>query len=149
HGADWDTDYCYWYWARPFIGAVTSTVSVLIFQSGILAVGGTLPNQASTSTAKNLLYFIVAFIAGYRENVFRELIRRVADVLLTPGQQAAPPRITSVQPAQVPSGQQATVTVSGSGFTGTTAVKLGSQSVPFVTDSDSQLTVSTPAMPSP
>jgi IPT/TIG domain len=49
----------------------------------------------------------------------------------------------------VPSGQQATVTVSGSGFTGTTAVKLGSQSVPFVTDSDSQLTVTVPAMPNP
>src|SRR5262245_16227004 len=42
---DWDESYCYWYWARPFIGGVTSTVSVLIFQSGILAVGGQLPNQ--------------------------------------------------------------------------------------------------------
>jgi len=145
HRKDWDKEYCYWYWARPFVGAVTSTVSVLIFQSGILAVGGELPNEARTAT-KNLLYYLFAFIAGYRENVFRDLIRRVADVILTPGQQAAPPRISSVQPSQVPHGQQATVTVSGSGFTGTTAVKLGSLNLQFATDSDSQLTVTIPAM---
>ena len=35
----------------------------------------------------------------------------------------------------------------GSGFTGTTAVKLGAQSIPFITDSDTQLTVTIPAMP--
>jgi len=148
HRVDWDENYCYWYWARPFVGAVTSTVSVLIFQSGILAVGGDLPNQAS-STTKNLLYYLIAFIAGYRENVFRDLIRRVADVILTPGQQAPPPKIASVQPSQVPKGRQATVTISGSGFTGTTAVKLGDQNLQFATDSDSQLTVTIPAMPKP
>jgi IPT/TIG domain len=147
HRSDWDEDYCFWYWSRPFIGAVTSTVSVLIFQSGILAAGGQLPSHAHTPTAKNLLYYIFAFIAGYRENVFRELIRRVADVLLTPGQQASPPVIGSVTPPQAVNGVPTTVTVGGSGFTGTTAVKLGSQSIPFITDSDTQLTVTIPAMP--
>jgi hypothetical protein len=73
-GADWDNDYCYWYWSRPLVGAVTSTVSALIFQSDILAVGGQLPNQAHTAIAKNLLYFLIAFIAGYREYVFRDLV---------------------------------------------------------------------------
>lgn|SRR5262245_33817357 len=145
HRKDWDEEYCYWYWARPFVGAVTSTVSVLIFQSGILAVGGELPNQSNTTT-KNLLYYLIAFIAGYRENVFRDLIRRVADVILTPGQQAAPPRITSVQPSQAPRDHVTVITVSGSGFTGTTAVKLGSQNLQFATDSDSQLTVTIPAI---
>jgi IPT/TIG domain len=150
HGAaDWDRGYCYWHWARPFVGAVASTVSVLIFQSGILAVGGVLPNQASTDTTKNLLYYLIAFIAGYRENVFRDLIRRVADVILTPGQQGAPPKITSVQPPQAPHGQQATITISGAGFTGTTAVKLGDQNLQFAADSDSQLTATIPAMPKP
>src|SRR5437763_1237425 len=98
HGKDWDEDYRYWFWSRPFIGGVTSTVSALIFQSGILAVGGQLPNSAHTQTAKNLLYYLIAFIAGYRENVFRELMRRVADVILSPGGQPATPVISSVQP---------------------------------------------------
>jgi hypothetical protein len=120
---------------------------VLIFQSGTLAAGGQLPNHADTPTAKNLLYYIFAFIAGYRENVFRELIRRVADVLLTPGQQATPPTIGPVNPPQAVNGVPTTVKVGGNGFTGTTAVKLGSQSIPFITDSDTQLTVTVPAMP--
>lgn len=149
HRTDWDEEYCYWYWSRPLIGGVTGTISVLILQSGILAVGGTLPNTSTTPTAKNLLYYLIAFISGYRENVFRDLIKRIADVILTPGQQAAPPTIASVQPSQVQSGQEETVTISGTGFTGTTAVKLGNQSVPFVTDSDTQLTVTIPAMPKP
>src|SRR5262245_53688220 len=113
HGADWDADYCYWYWSRPLVGAVTSTVRVLIFQSGILAVGGQLQNQAQTGTAKNLLYFLIAFIAGYRENVFRDLVRRVADVLLTPGARPAPPTISSVTPPQAPSGVQTELKLHG------------------------------------
>jgi hypothetical protein len=139
HGKDWDADYCYWYWSRPLIGGVTSTVSVLIFQSGILAVGGELPNTANTTT-KNLLYYVLAFIAGYRENVFRELIRRVADLILSPGAQPSPPTISSVTPPQATSGVQTEVKLHGTNFTGTTAVKLGSDSIPFKCDSDTQLT---------
>jgi hypothetical protein len=149
HRTDWDKDDRYLYWSRPFIGAVTSTITVLIFQSGILAVGGTLPKNTETPTAKNVLYYVLAFIAGYRENTFRELIRRVADMILAPGQQAAPPVIASVTPPQLPNGAAASVTVGGSGFTGTTAVKLDNVSIPFVTDSDTQLSLSIPAMPKP
>jgi hypothetical protein len=145
HARDWDPNDCYWYWSRPLIGGVTSTVSVLIFQSGILAVGGDLPNTAHNSTTKNLLYYVVAFVAGYRENVFRELIRRVADLILQPGQQAPTPVISSVTPPQVASGAQANVVIHGSGFTGTTVVKLGADSIPFVFDSDTQITVTIPA----
>jgi len=145
HKRDWDPEDCYWYWSRPLIGGVTSTVSVLIFQSGILAVGGDLPNTAHNTATKNLLYYLVAFVAGYRENVFRELIRRIADLILQPGQQAPAPAVSSVVPPQVASGKRADVVVHGSGFTGTTVVKLGSVGIPFVFDSDTQLTVTIPA----
>jgi len=80
----WDPDYCYWHWARPLVGVIVATVSVLVFQSGILAVGGQLPSHATSSTAKNLLYYVIAFVVGYREDIFRKLIKRLADVILTP-----------------------------------------------------------------
>jgi hypothetical protein len=89
-GEEWNTDFRFWHWSRPLIGGVVATVSVLIFQSGILAVGGQLPNNAHTSTTKNLLYYLVAFIVGYREDVFRQLIARLADVILTPGESKTP-----------------------------------------------------------
>jgi IPT/TIG domain len=145
HGKDWDDDDRYWYWSRPFIGGVTSTISVLIFQSGILAVGGQLPEHAKTATAKNLLYYLIAFIAGYRENVFRDLIRRLADVILTPGGKPSAPTISAIEPPQAPGGSQTDVVISGTGFTGTTAVKLGNVSIPFVFDSDTQITATVPA----
>jgi IPT/TIG domain len=66
------------------------------------------------------------------------LIKRVADVILTPGGKPPTPVISSVKPPQAASGAQTDVVISGSGFTGTTAVKLGAVSIPFVFDSDTQ-----------
>ena len=84
-GKAWDPDYCYWHWARPLVGVIVATLSVLVFQSGILAVGGQLPSHTTSSTtAKNLLYYVIAFVVGYREDIFRKLIKRLADVILTP-----------------------------------------------------------------
>jgi hypothetical protein len=146
HRNDWDSKYSYWHWSRPFVGGVVATVGILMLQSGILAVGGTLPSHASTNTPKNLLYYVFAFVIGYREDVFRALLQRVADVLLQPGPAAGPqPVIGSVTPPNAPSGQQTDVTVAGSGFTGTTSVKLGSDSIPFIGQSDTQLTATIPA----
>jgi hypothetical protein len=44
---------------------------------------GTTPNTSST-TARSV-YDLVAFLLGYREEVFRELLRKAVDVLLAPG----------------------------------------------------------------
>jgi IPT/TIG domain len=122
---------------------VVSTVSVLIFQSGILAVGGQLPSQTTTDTTKNLLYYIVAFVVGYREDVFRELIKRAADVLLTPPpEEGAAPVIKFFAPPQAAAGEQ--VKVVGSGFTGATSVKLGGQTIHFVGELDTQMTFTVP-----
>ena len=68
-GLDWNTEFRFWHWSRPAIGAVVGTVCVILFQSGILAVGGDLPSESSEQT-KNLLYYIIAFVVGYREDVF-------------------------------------------------------------------------------
>jgi hypothetical protein len=38
-----------------------------------------------SSKVNNLFYYIVAFVVGFREKTFRELIKRVSDVILGPG----------------------------------------------------------------
>ena len=99
HGDAWDAEFRFWHWARPLVGGIVATITVLILQSGILAVGGTTPNATTTNTVKNLLYYVFAFVVGYREDIFRQLIKRLADVILTPpetGSAAVPGAPTNV-----------------------------------------------------
>ena len=41
-------------------------------------------NQPTSPNQNDFLYFALAFILGYRENSFRELVRRLADTILRP-----------------------------------------------------------------
>lgn len=149
-GREWKPAYCYWHWARPLVGAIVATVSVLIFQSGILAVGGQLPAQTTATSpatsTKNLLYYVIAFVVGYREDIFRQLIRRFADVILTPpADTTVAPVIESIDPQHAKVGQETQVIISGTGFTGTTAVKLADSGITFTAASDTQLAATIPA----
>src|ERR1700730_10476896 len=73
HEKSWDPGYALWHYARPLIGASLGIVSVLIFQAGVASVGSNL-NTGSPGKSTNLLYYLVAFLVGYREETFRELI---------------------------------------------------------------------------
>src|SRR5579864_2495573 len=115
HEHDWDDSYWPWHVARPLIGVAFGVVSVLILQAGVLSLASTPMQPGSTSTpsatptpqptptqpsstpqtpptssskipANNyLLYYLVAFLVGYREETFRELIKRLVDIILAPG----------------------------------------------------------------
>jgi hypothetical protein len=50
----------------------------------------------------NLLYYLVAFLVGYREETFRELIKRLVDIILSPGNGAGAPAKTGVNPPHAP-----------------------------------------------
>ena len=65
--------------ARPLAGAVFGVVAYLIFVVVIDATGAT-ANRSGT-----LVYDVVAFLVGYREDTFRQLIIRATDLLLAPG----------------------------------------------------------------
>jgi len=91
---DWDRSYWPWHWSRPLVGANLGIVSFIIFQSGLLAVGST-PAPTGATAPQNLLYYVIAFVVGYREESFRELIKRVADVILRPGELPTPPPATT------------------------------------------------------
>ena len=146
HEHDWDDNYWPWHVARPFIGASLGVVSVLVFKAGILAVGSTPPSPGQSSIPNNLLHYVIAFLVGYREETFRELIKRLVDVILTPGpgRGVAMPTITAIDPPDVPHAPQQQVKISGSGFTNTQSVRFGTRVAPFTVNADGQLTATTP-----
>src|SRR5207247_1270413 len=101
HEKDWDESYWPWHLARPLIGIALAVVAVLMFMAGVLAVGST--PTATAGTPKDLLYYLIAFLVGYREETFRELIKRLVDIVLAPGGASNPvPTISAVNPAQAP-----------------------------------------------
>lgn len=149
HEHDWDASYWPWHVARPLIGVALGVVSVLIMQAGVLAVGSTpIPNQTTKPIPTNLLYYLEAFLVGYREETFRELIKRLVDIILAPGNvKTTGPTIQAVSPAQAPHGTPTPVTITGSGFSGAQSVKFGSSAAQFTVNGDGKLTATTPTPP--
>jgi len=98
---DWQRALNKWHVARPFTGAVLGTVGFILFAAVIRATGVTATPQDSLS---KLVYFAIAFVVGFREETFRELIKRVADMIVGPGQQwvSAPKPAPSPAPAPQP-----------------------------------------------
>ncbi|HEY7199946.1 MAG TPA: fibronectin type III domain-containing protein [Candidatus Dormibacteraeota bacterium] len=92
---DWQRSLNMWHVARPFTGAVLGTVGFILFAAVIRATGVTANPQDSLS---KLVYFAIAFVVGFREETFRELIKRVADMIVGPGQQW----VSAPKPAPAP-----------------------------------------------
>jgi len=95
----------------------------------------------------NLLFYLIAFLVGYREQTFREMIKRLTDVILGPGGNAvgASPVISSVTPSTAPHGQALPeITISGSGFGKTSSVRFGNIPAKIQNVSDVQLTITVP-----
>ena len=149
HEHDWDRSYWPWHLSRPLIGVGLGVISVIIVKAGVLSVGSTPPVQPGQITA-NLLYYLIAFLVGYREETFRELIKRLVDVILTPGGTAGPvPTVANVNPPNAPHDVQTQVVVTGAGLTNTQAVTFGNAVAQFTVNSDGQLTATTPTVPNP
>jgi hypothetical protein len=142
HRYDWDPRYWTWYVARPAVGAFVAIIAVLIFQSGVLAIGVN-PDSASSSTVpKDLFYYVIAFATGYREDAFRTLLRKVVDMLFTSKDAGTLPTITGVDPELGPPGT--TVKIKGSAFKGVQVVRIGSIDLDFQFASDAEVTATIP-----
>jgi Fibronectin type III domain len=98
---DWLRGLNKWHIARPFTGAALGTVGFILFTAVIRAAGVQPPEQ--DNAVGKLLYFAVAFVVGFREETFRELIKRVADLIIGPGQQWGPKPAVAPEPAKAPS----------------------------------------------
>jgi hypothetical protein len=82
----WDQKYNYWHVGRPLFGAVLGIVAFFTFVL-IVSSAGTVPPFLDSKPAAPkdfIVYYVVAFLVGYREETFRELIRRVTDMILKP-----------------------------------------------------------------
>jgi len=143
HRYDWDRRYWTWYVARPLVGAFVAIVAVLTFQSGVLAIGVN-PDQGTGTSAlpKDLFYYVIAFATGYREDAFRNLLRRVVDILFTSRDAAAPPTIQEVDPDRGPAGTA--VAIRGSGFKGVQIVRFGTVEVDEFKASDAAIETTIP-----
>jgi hypothetical protein len=86
HSKTWDSSYNRWHIARPFVGGIVGAVSYLIF---VLVIQATASTTAATTPTAHALYYLVAFIVGYREGIFRDLLKRASDVLLKPSDSSA------------------------------------------------------------
>ncbi len=142
HADDWNPEMYLWHLSRPLMGAALGVVGVLILQAGVLAAGA--QPTAQTPGPKNLLYFLVAFLVGYREETFRELIKRLVDLIFASTPPPTKPTITSLNPNTGPVAGGGLVKILGAGFVGTLTVTFGSASAKFNVDSDSQLSATLP-----
>jgi hypothetical protein len=82
----WNPNYTLWHILRPIVGAIVGSVSYLIFITVIRSTGTT-PN--TTGVDSRVVYFLVAFITGFQEQTFRNLISRATQVLMGPGDGSA------------------------------------------------------------
>ena len=144
HRRDWDPTYRFWHWSRPLLGASFGSISVLIFQAGILAVGST-PTSGAQNVPRDLLYYLVAFVVGYREETFRELIKRLTDIVFSPGTSpGGGPAISSMTPQSGPAAGGTIVTVLGSSLGKVDSVRFGTTPAKFQLAGDTQITVTSP-----
>ena len=87
--SQWNKAYNYWHIGRPMFGAVLGIVAFFLFVL-IVTTSGTPPKfltaPATGTDGKDfIVYYIVAFLVGYREETFRDLIKRATDLILRPG----------------------------------------------------------------
>lgn len=103
-------------------------------------------NTPTPAVPPNLLYYLIAFLVGYREETFRELIKRLVDIVLSPGNgKPAAPSIQGVNPAHAPHTTPTAVVITGKGLSGTLSVKFGNTAAQiFNAETDGRLTVTTP-----
>jgi hypothetical protein len=84
---DWQRGYNMWHVARPLTGSALGAMGYIIFLAVLRATGVNLGTQDALG---RYVYYAIAFAVGFREETFRQLFTRLADLLLGPGQPHPP-----------------------------------------------------------
>lgn len=104
HGRDWDVTFNPWHFVRLPLGAATGTVAFLVVVVVLKTVGigdaagtagtGTVPGAVDAAEAIESLpmtpgalglYLIIAFVAGFQNKYFIDLLKKVAEVVFANG----------------------------------------------------------------
>jgi hypothetical protein len=80
----WDPNYNHWHIARPLVGGIVGIVSFYLLVL-INTASGAPPKMAADKEANRIIYYVAAFLVGYRERIFRDLLARATDLILAPG----------------------------------------------------------------
>jgi hypothetical protein len=145
HRHDWDPEWWFWHATRPLIGATIGTMAVLIFVAGILAVEQNPKTSGSPTSTSKFLYYVIAFAIGYREESFRELMKRVLDLLIKPGGSAAGAKVTRINPTSGRAGDD--ITIFGSGLSQVNSVTFDDHEAEIKSMNDTKLVVGVPKRP--
>lgn len=78
---NWDSSYNYWHYTRPIFGAVTGAIGSLIYWV-LLRFG----NMSTAIKLDQVMFYVVAFVLGFSDKAFTELLKNIADVIIKPGQ---------------------------------------------------------------
>jgi hypothetical protein len=76
---DFDDQYKYWYVLKPILGAITGVMTVIVLKAGLFTFQG----SANVTTQGELALYIFAFLAGFSERFFIQLVDRVLTALFS------------------------------------------------------------------
>jgi uncharacterized integral membrane protein len=82
HNDAWDKSYNYWHYCRPLFGAVTGSIGALIYLV-LLRLGNT-----GAVKVDNLTFYVVAFVLGFADKSFMQMLQNVTSVIIKPGSNA-------------------------------------------------------------
>lgn len=86
---DFDRHYSVWYWYKPVLGALTGLMVVITAQAGLLAIQGQGTATAQEPAKGKLVLYILAFLAGFSERFFVDIVDRVMTTMLSNGQSSS------------------------------------------------------------
>jgi hypothetical protein len=95
----WNPKLAIWFAVRPLTGAAFGAIGYLIYQAVVEMSVVQGPEGPEVPQRPTILGYVIAFTLGYREEMFRELLKRVTDLLATAGgadvePPSAPPELT-------------------------------------------------------
>jgi hypothetical protein len=95
----WNPSAAGWYLLGPLTGAVFGTIGYLIYIAVVEASVEGQRDGADVQMTPSTLGYLVAFAVGFREELFRDLLKRITDLLATAGgadvePPSAPPDLT-------------------------------------------------------
>lgn len=77
----WKLSYNYWHYCRPLFGAVTGSIGAMLYL--VLLILGT-TNQVKV---QNVTFYAVAFVFGFADKSFIQMVQNVTAVIIKPGNQ--------------------------------------------------------------
>ena len=100
---DWDPKWNVWHALRPIMGAVSGSVGFIIVVLVLRMAGGTEStlDRLPTNPVSQATFFMIAFLVGFRDRLFLDLISKVTKTLFTTGEEDPERPTYTVEPEEL------------------------------------------------